>query len=164
MLLLWSDILTHAVCAEQAKQQNSADRQAKPLQPKEAANHTGQPRAPCQAHSRQKALDWEIKDISVHRSRCTHIPRLSKENTHMHRGGWKRVGVGVVLPGVLILICMQTPNRPVANSSASSFLFCLFLWEFTVEGSWLITGSTMFSSLRYFLAHEYDISDVLAKT
>lgn len=51
-------------------------------------------------------------------------PKVVKEkHTHAHRGGWKSEGVGVALPGLLILICMQTPNRPAPHSSVSSFLF-----------------------------------------
>lgn len=98
MLLLWSDILTRAVCAEQAEQH--AAQTDKPAPPAEAGSQPN--RAATRSTPRSvdaKALDWEIKDISVHRSRCTCILRLSKKNTHVHRGGWKRVEVGGALRG-----------------------------------------------------------------
>lgn len=43
MLLLWSDILTHTVCAEQAKRHTAQT--CRLCQLKEAANQTGQPPA-----------------------------------------------------------------------------------------------------------------------
>lgn len=131
MPLLWGDTLTLAVCAEQAKQQTAqTDEPAPPAKNRQPTR----PAATCSTPRSvdAKALDWEIKDISVHRSCCTRILRLSKKDTHAQRGleiGWERERC---LPGVLILICMQAPNWSVPNSSVCSFLFFPSVWFFCV--------------------------------
>lgn len=138
MLLLWIDILTRTVCAEQAKQQAAqTDKLVPPAeagsQPNLAATHST-PRS-----VDAKALDWEIKDIPVHRSRCTCILRLSKRNTHIHSGGLKRVGGGGSegTEGVLILIFMQTPNWPTPPSSALLMFFVNFISSFSNLCVWI---------------------------
>lgn len=144
MPLLWSDILTLAVCAEQSKQQTAqTDKAAPPAKNRQPTRPAATRSTPRSVDA--KALDWEIKDISVHRSCCTRIRRLSKKNTHAQRGletGWERQHR---FPGVLILICMQAPNWSVPNSSVCSFLFCPLDWFFCVfrKGrARVLTGNT----------------------
>lgn len=85
MLLLWSDILTHTVCTAQAKQvEAQTDKLVPPARGSSQPNRAARRSTPRSADA--KALDWEIKDISVHRSSSIHMRGCQRKNKRILRG------------------------------------------------------------------------------